>query len=43
MLRILSAYKADFNVSSRTKDTPMHFAAEKGFGAICKFLGQRGT
>jgi len=42
VLQILSGYGADFNVLDAKRNTPMHLAADKGYGAVCKYLGQRG-
>lgn len=42
ILKILSAYGADFNAMDSKKNTPMHYAATYGYGAVCKYLGQRG-
>ena len=42
ILRVLAAYGADMGVVATGGNTPLHLAAIKGSGPICKFLAQRG-
>ncbi|XP_021322982.2 ankyrin repeat and EF-hand domain-containing protein 1 isoform X2 [Danio rerio] len=42
VLQVLSAYSADFCVSTTNGNTPLHFAAAGGFNECCRFLSQRG-
>ena len=42
VIRVLAAYGADLGKVSLDGNTPMHLAAAQGFGALCKFLAQRG-
>ena len=43
ILKVLSAYGADLGKASTDGNTPMHLAASRGYGPICKYLGQRGN
>ena len=42
MIRVLAAYGADLGKVALDGNTPLHYAAQRGFGPICKFLSQRG-
>ena len=42
MIRVLAAYGADLGKVATDGNTPLHYAAQQGFGPICKFLSQRG-
>lgn len=42
VIRVLASYGADLGKVDADGNMPMHCAAAKGFGQICKFLGQRG-
>ena len=40
---MLVAYGADVTAVDKEFNSALHFAAEGGYGMICKYLGQRGT
>lgn len=42
VIRVLAAYGADLGKVALDGNTPLHYAAQQGFGPICKFLSQRG-
>ncbi|XP_051500684.1 ankyrin repeat and EF-hand domain-containing protein 1-like isoform X2 [Myxocyprinus asiaticus] len=42
IIKVLSAYAADFGVVTSEGDTPLHFAAYGGYTDCCRFLAQRG-
>ena len=42
VIRVLAAYGADLGKVASDGNTSLHYAAEKGFGPVCKFLAQRG-
>ena len=42
VIRVLAAYGADLGKVASDGNTPLHYAAQQGFGPICKFLSQRG-
>ena len=42
VIRVLAAYGADLGKVASNGNTPLHYAAQQGFGLICKFLSQRG-
>jgi len=42
VIRVLAAYGADLGKVASDGNTPLHHAAQQGFGPICKFLAQRG-
>ncbi|XP_048063114.1 ankyrin repeat and EF-hand domain-containing protein 1a [Megalobrama amblycephala] len=42
IIKVLSAYAADFGVVTTEGDTPLHFAASGGYTDCCRFLAQRG-
>ena len=42
VIRVLAAYGADLGKVALDGNTPLHYAAQQGFGPICKFLAQRG-
>ena len=42
VIRVLAAYGADLGKVTTDGNTPLHYAAQQGFGPICKFLSQRG-
>lgn len=42
VIRVLAAYGADLGKVATDGNTPLHYAAQQGFGPICKFLSQRG-
>ena len=42
VIRLLASYGADLGKINRQGNTPLHIAAMKGYGQICKFLAQRG-
>ena len=43
VIRVLAAYGADLGKVALDGNTPLHYAAQQGFGPICKFLSQRGN
>lgn len=43
IIKVLSAYAADFEVVTSEGDTLLHFAASGGYTDCCRFLAQRGT
>ena len=42
VIRVLAAYGANLGKVALDGNTPLHYAAQQGFGPICKFLSQRG-
>ena len=42
VLKVLSAYGANFDQTDDQGNTPIHLAAKYGHGVCCRFLGQRG-
>lgn len=42
VIRVLAAYGADLGKVALDGNTSLHYAAQQGFGPICKFLAQRG-
>ncbi|KAK3537895.1 hypothetical protein QTP70_022444 [Hemibagrus guttatus] len=42
VLRILSVYSADFNLTAKLGETALHMAASEGHAECCRFLFQRG-
>uniref|UniRef100_A0A8C2IFY4 Ankyrin repeat and EF-hand domain containing 1a n=1 Tax=Cyprinus carpio TaxID=7962 RepID=A0A8C2IFY4_CYPCA len=42
IIKVLSAYAADFEVVTSEGDTLLHFAASGGYTDCCRFLAQRG-
>nr|XP_055042738.1 ankyrin repeat and EF-hand domain-containing protein 1a isoform X1 [Misgurnus anguillicaudatus]XP_055042739.1 ankyrin repeat and EF-hand domain-containing protein 1a isoform X1 [Misgurnus anguillicaudatus]XP_055042740.1 ankyrin repeat and EF-hand domain-containing protein 1a isoform X1 [Misgurnus anguillicaudatus]XP_055042741.1 ankyrin repeat and EF-hand domain-containing protein 1a isoform X1 [Misgurnus anguillicaudatus] len=42
IIKVLSAYAADFGMMTSEGDTPLHYAAAGGYTDCCKFLVQRG-
>ncbi|XP_067273893.1 ankyrin repeat and EF-hand domain-containing protein 1a isoform X3 [Pseudorasbora parva] len=42
IIKVLSAYAADFGAVTTEGDTPLHFAASGGYTDCCRFLAQRG-
>lgn len=40
--QVLLAYGADVTAVEKELNSALHFAAEGGFGMICKYLAQRG-